>query len=405
MSYTRGNPALQIAFLQQCFSGDKKPIGLFLGAGCPMAVPVENQGPLIPDIAGITKLVGKQLKDCSKHREVFDLVENHLKKDGICNPTVEDLLTHIRALGAVAGRDKARGLSAGQLDSLDRQICDLIYETVNKTLPCQDTPYHSVASWAKAIRRDSPVQIFTTNYDLLLEQALEETRVPYYDGFSGVQRPFFDSSEIEEDLLPPHWARLWKLHGSINWYQDNNRAVFRGTTNEKELRRVIHPSHLKYQESRRMPYLALVDKMRAFLRNPTAVFILCGYSFRDDHINETIRQGLRYTQTAVAFALLFDNIETYEKATALAAVRPNLNVLARDGGIIGGQPFDWLERDLVAVWTKESNPVFWTPTQSSDDQNRPKAKCHLGNFAVFGHFLQQLVGRRQQPWMDRANAS
>ena len=292
---------------------------------------------------------------------------------------------------------------AKQLDQLDGQICDLIYQTVNKALPHHETPYHRVALWANAIRRDFPVEIFTTNYDLLLEQALEESRAPYFDGFSGVRRPLFDPRAIEEDTLPPHWTRLWKLHGSINWYQSENREVFRGTTSEKGLRRVIHPSHLKYQESRRMPYLAMTDRLRAFLKAPTATFILCGYSFRDDHINETIIQGLQYTQTAVAFALLFDKIEKCGDVTTLAINRPNLNVLARNGGVISGRQVEWLERDSKSVSANENSAVTWMPTDSNDGQSRQKAEFKLGDFAVFGQFLQQLVGNIQHPQTETTN--
>ncbi len=28
----------QVGYLQQCLSSDKKPLGLFVGAGCPMAI-------------------------------------------------------------------------------------------------------------------------------------------------------------------------------------------------------------------------------------------------------------------------------------------------------------------------------------------------------------------------------
>ena len=36
----------------------------------------------------------------------------------------------------------------------------------------------------------------TTNYDLLFEQALERTRIPFFDGFSGASEAFFDPSSL-----------------------------------------------------------------------------------------------------------------------------------------------------------------------------------------------------------------
>ena len=49
------DPTFQVSAIQQCLSGGKSPIGLFLGAGCPTAIRLENQSPLIPDIKGITR--------------------------------------------------------------------------------------------------------------------------------------------------------------------------------------------------------------------------------------------------------------------------------------------------------------------------------------------------------------
>jgi hypothetical protein len=102
---------------------------------------------------------------------------------------VEDMLTHIRALRAVAGRDEVRGLSAENLDKLDDAICQIIHGVADKMLPTSETPYHHTASWVDAVRREAPIEIFTTNYDLLMEQAFEDARVPYFDGFAGVRKP------------------------------------------------------------------------------------------------------------------------------------------------------------------------------------------------------------------------
>ncbi|MCX6843489.1 MAG: SIR2 family protein [candidate division WOR-3 bacterium] len=308
------------------------------------------------------------------------------------------MLTHIRALRAVAGKDVVRGLTAGKLDQLDDRICQLIQQIADKTLPGTETPYHRIATWVDAVRRENPVEVFTTNYDLLMEQAFEDSCVPYFDGFAGVRKPFFDLRAMEEDLLPPRWARLWKLHGSINWYQVPNKGVCRGTTQGDEgSRRVIHPSYLKYQESRRMPYLAMIDRLRAFLKLPTATLFLCGYSFRDQHINEVIVQGLECTQTAVAFALLFDVIAEYSQAVSLASKRSNLIILARDGAVIGGQESRWPERDAETVSADNDEWVKWMPIDPANENGKRTANFTLGDFAVFGEFLKELAGNVRQP--------
>jgi len=391
------DPRQQIGYLQQCLSTDKKPLGLFLGAGCPVAILSDDghKTPLIPDIAGITKVVREKVGKCEKCGPLLKIVEGHFKTDERNDTTVEDMLSHIRALRSVAGKDKVRDLSAKDLDDLDESICNLIHEVTNKSLPNTKTPYHDIASWVDNVGRDKPVEIFTTNYDLLTEQALEDCRVPYFDGFAGTRKPFFDLRAMEEDMLPPRWARLWKLHGSLNWYQVEGKGVFRGATTESEgTKRVIHPSHLKYDESRRMPYLAMLDRLRAFLKQPTSALVICGYSFRDKHLNEVILQGLQSTPSAIAFALLYGEIKNYPQAIAIANGRSNLNLLAKDGAVISGKEAKWIEKE--AQTTSDSTYwVKWLPVDLAKPDEKQKAELHLGDFAVFGRFIHELVGVTQ----------
>lgn len=388
------DPQKQIGYLQQCLSSDKKPLGLFLGAGCPVAIVSEDgqKSPLIPDIAGITTIIIESLKKSKECGPLLTIIENHFKTDGRKDTNVEDILSHVRALSAVAGKDKVRDLSAENLDKLDETICDLIHELADKSLPNAKTPYHRVALWIDNIGREKPVEIFTTNYDLLMEQALEDCRVPYFDGFAGTRKPFFDLRGMEEDMLPPRWARLWKLHGSLNWYQVEKKGVFRGATTEPlGAKRVIHPSHLKYDESRRMPYLAMLDRLRGFLKQPTSGLIISGYSFRDEHINEVILQGLQSTPTAIAFALLYGEIKNYPQAVAIAGGRSNLNLLAKDAAVISGREGEWTEKD-AGVTPDTTRWIKWRPVDPKKPDGLQRSEFQLGDFATFGEFLHELAG-------------
>lgn len=392
------DPLKQIDYLRQCLSSDKKPLGLFLGAGCPMAIRVgkEPSVPLIPDIAGMTEVVRTTLaqdKDCAS---LLKTVEQHFSSDGKDDPTVEDMLGHIRALRVVAGKEGARGLMETDLDRLDSRICQIIQQLADKELPSTRTPYHQVAYWVDATGRETPVEVFTTNYDLLMEQAFEDCRVPYFDGFAGSRKPFFDIRAMEGDQLPSRWARFWKLHGSINWYQNPAKGVLRGASNESGLKRVIHPSHLKYEESRRMPYLAMLDRLRAFLKQPSSVLILSGYSFRDDHINEVIVQGLQGTQTAIAFGLLYGEIGKYPKAVKLASERANLTLLARDGALVSTREGKWPEKEKESIDPDPQGWISWAPVDPSNDNSKQRAQFSLGDFHIYGNFVNELVGRIKQ---------
>lgn len=377
----------QINYLSQVLSHDKKPIALFLGAGCPTAIshPTEKNKKLIPDIQGLTDHIISVFKQ-NKHKVLFDKLYSHFVEDGKTNPNIEQILSHLRSLREVCGSSEVRGLSSANLDDLENVICKEICKVMTQKLPNNNTPYHNVSTWMFR-QREFPIEIFTTNYDLLMEQALEETGIPYFDGFVGGREPFFDTYAVEEDKLPCRWSRLWKLHGSINWYLSNfNGAVIRGFGLDDNTKKVvIHPSHLKYDESRRMPYLALLDKFKIFFKQPSAAIIICGYSFSDEHINEVIIEGLRGNPTAIAFVLLFGPIGKYEKAIKHASHRSNLSLLAEDEGVIGTCKGKWHVGGIDENQTEIS--------VIKEGKEIKEIKFELGKFQQFGKFLVQLIGK------------
>lgn len=388
------DPELYANYLRQCLSEDKRPIGLFLGAGCPMAVRVNRGGkdePLIPDIWGMTTRI-EEILEKSPIKDAYAKLCEHFKKDGVSKPNVEGLLTHVRSLKQVAGTEEVRGLSASNLEALDKLICDSLVNIAKCSLPKTKTPFHQLATWVGAIQRSQPVELFTTNYDLLLEEALELHRVPYFDGFVGADSAFLDLQAMEEDKLPSRWGRLWKIHGSLNWFQDSDGSVRRARITGGE-RVVIYPSHLKYDESRRMPHLAMIDRLRAFLRNKACVLITCGYSFGDDHLNEVCVQGLQGNSTASIFALLFGDLNGYGPLVKLAATRANLNAFAKDAGIIGTRSAAWA-RGRPASGVQDSLAVKWLADATNPGVKN--ASFTLGDFARLAEFIEDLTGDRQR---------
>lgn len=363
---------------------------MFLAAGCPMSIRhSETNEPLIPDVQQLTTAVFQSL-DSSEHGDSFKTVLGHFVSDGKDLPNIETFLSHVRALRNVAGQDEVRGIGAADLVALDQAACHRIVEIVSKCLPHADTAYHKLAAWVGAIQRAHPVELFTTNYDLLLEEALEANRIPYFDGFVGSRLTFFDTHAMEEDVLPARWARLWKLHGSINWQKDDQNTVRRGQATSPIEHCLIHPSHLKYDESRRMPYLAMIDRLRSFLRRPNSVLVISGYSFGDDHLNEVLIQGLQGNATAVVYTLLYGPLNNYPKAIRLASSRANLTLLANDEAVIGTRRGPWSAEESEELKALPFNPVQWVAAATDSDETR--TAFTLGDFANLGRFLEDLIG-------------
>jgi hypothetical protein len=383
--------------LQQALASNKVPIGLLLGAGCPVAVRTPDGAgrdtPLIPALAGLTQRIHEIIASTSSAAHLKTITV-HLEQDGIAKPNVENILSHVRALRVAAGSSEARGLKKKDLDDLDEAICHAIDEVVRRDLPDHLTPYHRFATWVGAIERQHPLQVFTTNYDLLFEQAFETRRVPYFDGFVGASRAFFDLASMEEtdDRFPSRWARLWKLHGSINWRQVGDRTVRTDGAGVTGERRLIHPSHLKYDESRRMPYLAMIDRLRAFLRRTPAVLVTCGFSFSDPHLNEIVEDGLRANPNAVCFALLFGELSSYALALPLARRRPNVTLLCRDGAVIGTREGRWSLDETAAP------PRDWIARKTPGNGGTSGSwECRLGDFQCLGEFLADQMRARTAP--------
>lgn len=390
-------PYRQTTLLQQALSPDKMRVAFFLGAGCPVAIRIpsgESTKPLIPDIAGLTEQVLVALGTSPAHKASTEAIMQRLSNGGANAPNIEMILSHVRALREVIGVSNFDGVTLADLDALDAEICRVITDIVKVRLDSENTPYHRLATWIAAIKRAHPVEVFTTNYDLLLEQALEETHVPYFDGFVGSDRAFFDIASMEQhESLPPRWARLWKVHGSINWWLTPDGKVQRREKSDGGARLLIHPSHLKYEESRRMPYLAMMDRLRMFLSEGQAILVTCGYSFSDQHLNAEIFQGLRGNPNAICFALLFRNRGDYPLAVAGALKHANLSLIAADGAIRGT-----IERDWHAT-KKADHPLDGLVVQDGEKESNAAAsaarlKCLLGDFQVFGQFLARQLADR-----------
>lgn len=366
---TKTHPlAQQLDYLRAALEQEKKPIGILLGAGAPMSIRV-GDAPLVPGLEALTAHVLSDVNDV--YRPSVQALVSHLDESDRGN--LEAILNYVRALASLPGPAAIRGIEKSTLEKLDSEICQVVRERVNVDLPHGDNPYLSLALWIRAVRRLSPTQVFTTNYDLLMEQALEHHRVAYFDGFMGSHEPVFDLQAIEEDDLPSRWTLLWKLHGSINWTQDQSGNVIRRPANaDDNSSALVYPSHLKYDQSRRLPYLAMMDRLKAFLRKPGAILVSCGFSYRDQHINEVIDQSLRANPTASVHATLYGSLNDYPEATIMAQGLHNLALLAQDAAVIGGIRGAWAAHDAESDQEIES--------------------CDLGDFAAFGSFLQSLTG-------------
>lgn len=385
------DPVRHLAYLRQSLSQNNESIGFFLSAGCPLSVDMpNNEWPLIPDVKNLTIFITKQLIEVPTYK----LLLSELKKAGKREDNIEDILSFIRSLFLVSKGGEVRGLTESDLLDLEKRICSEIVRKLDVNLPNKETPYHHLCTWIGSIDRKTPIEIFTTNYDLLLEEALEDEEIPYFDGFVGSKKSFFDLKAVEDNLIPIHWSRLWKIHGSINWCQttkDDRKTVFRTSEIKPDASHLIYPSHLKYEESRKMPYLALIDQLSRFVRKKSSLLILSGYSFNDGHLNDTIINALKANPTGMVLGLLYDRYndehenERYPEAYRLAKKRHNLNIWTYDKAIIGTNIGHWGTNN-----DNSDNDI--NVFISKCDVDNAKSLIKLGDFSILTKFLKNIIG-------------
>ena len=374
------NPDFHMVNLRQILSQGRKRIGILIGAGAPTAIRVDGENhivedgePLIPDVAGLTTAVVNALSQ--EDRAVIDALKQELT--GIIN--IETILTQVRKLAQAIGSARVHGLDATGYDAIAQRICGEIGKCVNASLPQGHNPFSEVASWISGTRRAHPIEIFTPNYDLLIEEALERARTPYFDGFSGSYRPFFDAASVSTDVLPPRWTRLWKLHGSLGWSVTNDTVV---RTGRREATELIYPDHLKYDQVTRQPYSALFERLRSFLTSPDTLLLCSGFSFLDAHICAVFDESMAANSHSAIFAFQYKTLSEEKAAASMASSHPNLSVYARDGAIISGVSGRWEPGQPPNEEWEAIRHTFWNPVSGVKD-----GEFLLGDFAKLSRFL------------------
>ena len=368
------NPDQYMASLRQILAQGGKRLGLLVGAGAPAGITKPGSSePLIPAVAGLTDLVIATLR--SDYGTTLDAILAEID-----NPNIETILSRVRSLAAVIGNTKVFGLDSVGHSKLSDAVCREIGKIANQSLPEGPSPYTELVAWISGSSREHAVEVFTTNYDLLFEQALERARIPYFDGFTGSHCPFFDAASVASNDLPARWTRVWKLHGSFGWTGNERGEVVR--TGDACATHLIFPEHLKYDQTQKAPYAALFDRLRAFLMTPDTLLIATGFSFADAHISARIDECLSANPSANVFAFQFKPLEQEGCACDIATRRANMSVYCPDRAMINGIAAPWMPGDLPTRDWGAIRSTYW-----SLDGNNQSAQFILGRFDRLARFF------------------
>lgn len=257
------------------------------------------------------------------------------------NPTdngdLEKLLNGLQlaaSLAAQAGQDsvtlgsgaEAKSYSKAQVDDLRRRINRALAEACRLPkpgkplgVPFDADPLHAHRTFFSRVIRSRRAslprpQVFTTNYDLIIEHALDELGYPYIDGFSGtVERRLnlafygLDFHRVEtttQSVLARAEGALYlhKVHGSLNWRSTIEKDRSTGLesleikhtnapTQDDELV-LIYPTSAKEGDTLAYPYSDLLRLLGDAVQQEDTAVIVAGYGFADPHINRLLLRSL-----------------------------------------------------------------------------------------------------------------
>jgi hypothetical protein len=164
-----------------------------------------------------------------------------------------------------------------------------------------------------------PIRVFTLNYDLLLETNLKEVGLNIERGFDENKK--WNYKRFAENVEEPN-VYLYKLHGSIDWEQDEKTQNVRCLDSIPDEPALIFGTQYKVQYVD--PYLFMISEFRYYCLR--AKLIVClGYSFSDEHINGILKQSFANNESIKIYCLAYKEKE--EKILELFQNKYRLSII------------------------------------------------------------------------------
>ena len=270
-------------------------------------------------------------------KQIKQAAKESAQKAGRGEPNIEDQIRvsnelikglNIYASDDVYGAKKIKK----NLAKFEKELNEGLTKFANQVLECEQNIIKSanselaaeylmsfLVSFASRSGTRERLNIFTTNYDRIVEYGSELAGIRLIDRFVGTVNPVFRSSRVEVDMHynPPGIrgeprylegvVHFTKLHGSLDWsvqgdvvrrYALPYGADDIGTyLNERCENLLIYPNAAKDKETTEFPYVELFRDFAASVCRANSTIVVYGYSFGDDHINRVIADMLTIPST------------------------------------------------------------------------------------------------------------
>ena len=182
--------------------------------------------------------------------------------------------------------------------SLTKMIVDLTWKCVNDADHAlflkavsknEEFPFGRLLQ-GLSVTSNPVIDVVTTNYDRVAEYACNSHGLFFSSGFTPgyiQRREGPDPVTFQRGKSPPKTVRIWKVHGSLDWFVRGEDEPFSAPVFEipaidaKPL--IVTPGLFKYQETHAEPFRSIITGADAAFERATG-FICIGFGFRDAHI-------------------------------------------------------------------------------------------------------------------------
>ncbi len=266
--------------------------------------------------------------------------------------------------------------------------------------------YYHEAFIKKLLQRPNNLKranLFTTNYDMAFDYALDNLGVHYINGFSGIHNRCFRPEVYDYDIYYPgqsvsgkvHRAekvlRYYKMHGSLSWVATESspsnvygikEVALDGTFEPNADRQImIYPCVSKKTFTLDLPYSELFRQFAQAITQPQSVLFCIGYSFFDEHINDIIYQAL----SIPSFTLIIANYKSNEEIQKLKDLNdPRIIVLDPDDseqttfvGFVKNVMPDLYEENEQIIVSETMNKLY--PSQETEEKTENEELNKEGN--------------------------
>ena len=336
-------------------------LNFLLGSGCSSYI-VDQQEKAIP----VMRVLAEEF---FRHNPNFKVSKTLLREKFADN--LEAMLDFLLAAKLINSIE----ITYRDIDEKIRCVQGFIRDKIAEGTSCDEVINLYRNFYLKAVRktRHTPVNVFTTNYDLYNEKALDEIGFFYNNGFTGscnrrfnpisYNYTFVENMNLSKDIWDrvANYFNLFKIHGSINWVSSNDCIYEKDVQyiDEKDVV-MIYPTPQKDRSTLMMPYSDLFRNMQYCIMKPNSILIVIGYSFSDDHINRIILNALAVPSFRVVVFGDSNNISKLLKLNDgriwIINSKDNLPEILRQYFINHPQSIDkytFLQNSAFTHWVKE----------------------------------------------------